>query len=68
VLRRREPLRPRPYRVWGYPIVPMIFILASGAFVLNTLLERPKESLIGLGFLAAGVPVYWLSSRGARQS
>jgi APA family basic amino acid/polyamine antiporter len=47
--------------------VPAIFILASGAFVLNTLLERPKESLIGLTFLAAGIPVYWVSSRAARQ-
>jgi len=68
VLRRREPHRPRPYRVWGYPVVPVIFIVASGAFVLNTLLERPKESLIGLTFLAAGVPVYWLSSRATRHS
>jgi APA family basic amino acid/polyamine antiporter len=65
-LRRRRPDLPRPYRVWGYPIVPAIFILASGAFVLNTLIERPKESLAGLAFLALGIPFYVLSRRGAR--
>ena len=65
VLRRRDPDRPRPYRVWAYPAVPIVFILASGAFVLNTLVERPKESLAGLGFLALGVPVYWYQRRSA---
>lgn len=57
-LRRLRPDLPRPYRVWGYPIVPAVFIAASGAFVLNTLIERPTESLAGLGLLALGVPVY----------
>jgi APA family basic amino acid/polyamine antiporter len=64
-LRRLRPDLPRPYRVWGYPIVPAIFILASGAFVLNILIERPKESLAGLGLLALGLPVYWFSKRSA---
>jgi APA family basic amino acid/polyamine antiporter len=63
LLRRRRPDLPRPYRVWGYPIVPAVFILASGAFVLNTLVERPKESLAGLAFLALGLPVYWYQRR-----
>jgi APA family basic amino acid/polyamine antiporter len=62
-LRRLRPDLPRPYKVWGYPWVPVVFILASGAFVLNTLVERPKESLAGLVFLAAGLPVYWLTAR-----
>ncbi len=64
-LRRLRPDLPRPYRVWGYPIVPAIFIVASGAFVLNILIERPKESLAGLGLLALGLPVYWFSKRSA---
>jgi basic amino acid/polyamine antiporter, APA family len=58
-LRRTRPEHPRPYRVLGYPFVPAVFILASAAFVLNTLLERPRESLAGLGLLALGLPVYW---------
>jgi APA family basic amino acid/polyamine antiporter len=67
-LRRLRPDHPRPYRVWAYPVVPIVFILASGAVVLNTLVEKPKESLAGLGFLALGLPFYWHSTRGARQS
>jgi APA family basic amino acid/polyamine antiporter len=58
-LRRLLPDHPRPYRVWGYPVVPAIFVAGSLAFVLNTLLERPIESLTGLGLLALGLPVYW---------
>jgi APA family basic amino acid/polyamine antiporter len=53
------PDRPRPYRTWGYPVVPLAFVLGSTAFVINTLLERPMESLAGLGLLALGLPVYW---------
>ena len=58
-LRRTMPDRPRPYRTWGYPIVPLVFILGSLAFVLNTLVERPVESLAGLGLLALGLPAFW---------
>ena len=65
-LRRTRPDHPRPYRVWGYPIVPGVFVAASAAFVLNTLVERPKESLAGLGLLALGLPVYWYSKRPER--
>lgn len=62
-LRRTRPDHPRPYRVWGYPWVPGIFILSSTAFVVNTLVEFPKESFAGLGLLALGLPVYWYCKR-----
>ena len=62
-LRRTHPNHPRPYLAWGYPVVPALFILGSAAFVLNTLLERPVESITGLGLVLAGVPVYWYSRR-----
>ena len=62
-LRRLRPDVPRPYRVWGYPIVPIIYITASGALVLNTLIERPRESIAGLVFLGLGLPVYWYARR-----
>ena len=64
-LRRTRPDHPRPYRVWGYPYVPAVFIAASLAFVLNTLFEKPTESLAGLGLLALGLPVYWYFKRGS---
>jgi APA family basic amino acid/polyamine antiporter len=61
VLRVKQPDRPRPYRVTGYPIVPGVFVLTSLAFVLNSLIERPTESLLGFGILLLGVPafLYW---------
>src|SRR3954467_1006996 len=62
-LRRLRPDAPRPYRVWGYPFVPLFYIATSGAFVLNTLREYPAESFAGLAFLALGLPVYWYSKK-----
>lgn len=58
-LRRTQPDHPRPYRAWGYPVVPSLFVLGSLAFVVNTLVERPFESIAGLALLALGLPVYW---------
>jgi APA family basic amino acid/polyamine antiporter len=58
VLRRRRPGVERPYRVFGYPWVPLLFILASVLLVGNTLAEKPVESLVGLALLAIGVPAY----------
>ena len=63
VLRRTRPDAARPYRTWGYPSVPLVFVIGSAAFVLNTLMERPVESLAGLGLLVIGLPVYWLSRK-----
>jgi basic amino acid/polyamine antiporter, APA family len=62
-LRFTRPDVPRPYRAWGYPIVPALFIIGSVAFVINTLIERPGESLTGLFLLALGLPAYWYWSR-----
>ncbi len=58
VLRRNRPDLERPYRVFGYPCVPMLFILGSFLLLAITLVEKPVESLIGLFFIAAGVPAY----------
>ena len=66
VLRRTRPEHPRPYRTWGYPVVPILFILACLLLVGNTLAERPVESLLGLGLLALGLPAYlWFRKRTA---
>ena len=47
-----------PYRVFGYPWVPVLFVLASMLLLVNTLVEKPVESVIGLLLMAAGVPAY----------
>jgi basic amino acid/polyamine antiporter, APA family len=66
VLRRTRPDHPRPYRTWGYPVVPALFILACVLLIGNTLAERPVESLLGLGLLALGLPAYlWFRKRTA---
>jgi APA family basic amino acid/polyamine antiporter len=62
-LRKTQADRPRPYRVWGYPFVPAVFVLSTGVLVLSTLIERPMESLLGLGLVALGLPAYWYWSR-----
>jgi APA family basic amino acid/polyamine antiporter len=63
VLRRRNPDWPRPYRVPLYPWLPILYVAASAVIVANTLLSRPAESLIGLGIILAGVPLYFLWRR-----
>ena len=50
----------RPIRAWGYPIIPIIFIVISAVFVGNTIFARPEESLYGLAVLALGFPVFYL--------
>jgi APA family basic amino acid/polyamine antiporter len=68
VLRRKQPNATRPYKTLGYPITPIIFIVIAVWFVVNTLIERPKESWAGLAFLALGVPVYYFWRRINRTS
>ena len=61
VLRSRRPDAPRPYRALGYPVIPALYVLGSFALVWNTLMERPTESIAGLGLVALGLPfyIYW---------
>ena len=66
VLRARRPDMPRPYRALGYPVVPALYVLGSFALVWNTLMERPTESIAGLGLVAMGLPFYLYWSRSAR--
>jgi basic amino acid/polyamine antiporter, APA family len=67
-LRRTRPDKVRPYRTWGYPVVPAVFVLSTGILVVSTLIERPVESIAGLGFLALGLPAFWYWSRPARRA
>ena len=63
VLRRRRPELPRPYRVWGYPFVPAVFLLASAGMVANALVTDPANTGVTLLIIAVGLPVYWLRGR-----
>ena len=63
-LRKKRPELPRPYKAWGYPVVPMIFILALSGILVNTLVRRPVESLAGSVLMVAGIPVYYMWKKG----
>ena len=62
-LRKKRPDLPRPYKTWGYPFVPAIFIITSCGILLNTLLEKPVEALAGLLLTAVGIPAYFYWKR-----
>jgi amino acid transporter len=59
VLRRTRPDLARPYRTWGYPVVPILFLLASLAMVINALWTDPVNTGITFGIILAGVPAYF---------
>ncbi len=59
VLRKKQPDLHRPYKVWGYPWVPALFILFSLAVMVNTFFESPGQSLMGLGLTFLGLPAYY---------
>jgi len=60
-LRRTAPQVARPYRTWGYPVTPIVFIAFALLLVGNTIRELPRESAVGAGLIALGLPgyLYW---------
>lgn len=65
-LRIKKPDAPRPFRVPGYPLTPIIFVLAAAAIVGNTIWSQPGQSAIGIGLVLLGAPVYmWWRKRSA---
>ena len=58
-LRRRRADLPRPYRAWGYPVTPLLFIGFSVWLVANTIREDPIDSAVAAGLILVGLPVYW---------
>lgn len=64
VFRWREPDAERPFRVWGYPFAPALFVVASAAMVVQSVLRVPGPSLAGVALILLGVPVFWWMRRG----
>jgi amino acid transporter len=60
LLRWKRPDLHRPYRTWGYPVVPILFLLASLAMLGNALIRQPGPTLFGFGVILAGVPAFYL--------
>jgi APA family basic amino acid/polyamine antiporter len=63
VLRRRRPDLARPYRTWGYPVTPLLFLAISAWMLWHILCSKPLESLVGLGTAALGLILYLLSAK-----
>jgi APA family basic amino acid/polyamine antiporter len=64
IFRRKYPDAERPYKAWGYPVVPVIFLFVAGWLLINTMMTAPLQSFIGIGLIVLGLPVYYyLTSR-----
>jgi basic amino acid/polyamine antiporter, APA family len=59
VLRKKHPEWHRPYHTFAYPITPILYALMNGVIIVSTLIQKPEQSLWGLGLLVTGIPVYW---------
>jgi APA family basic amino acid/polyamine antiporter len=59
ILRRKYPDMPRPYKMWGYPVTPLVFVAVAAWFVANTLISKPGPSSVGLLIILSGVPAYF---------
>jgi amino acid transporter len=67
-LRRIEPGLTRPYRAWGYPWTPLIFLFAALALTINLWMVRPVRSSLGLAVIIAGIPFFYRWQKAARAS
>jgi APA family basic amino acid/polyamine antiporter len=63
VLRKKEPNTPRPYKAWGYPIVPFLYILITSLICIDLLVFSFTNSIIGIVIILLGIPVYYLFSK-----
>src|SRR5438552_3693633 len=68
VYRKHEPDAERPYRVPGYPVTPLVFIVAAVALVANTVITQPRRAAVGLAIVLAGAPAYAIWRRRAKQA
>jgi basic amino acid/polyamine antiporter, APA family len=67
ILRKKMPDAPRPYKVWGYPVVPAVFIIFSAGLVLNTIFSRPREAMLGMILILTSVPMYFWFRKNKQQ-
>jgi APA family basic amino acid/polyamine antiporter len=59
VLRIKRPSMDRPYRTWGYPLVPILFVAGALILLISTAIDRPRESLMGIALILLGLPFYF---------
>jgi basic amino acid/polyamine antiporter, APA family len=62
-LRKTEPDTPRPYKAFGYPLIPALYILLAGAICIDLLIFKPQNTLLGLLIMSIGLPVYYFFNK-----
>ena len=67
ILRRKMPDAHRPYKVWGYPVIPAIFIIFCIGLFFNTIITRPREAIMGVILILSGIPVYFFINKKYRK-
>jgi APA family basic amino acid/polyamine antiporter len=68
ILRIKKPDIPRPYKAWGYPVIPALYILTTTFIMVILLLYKPNYTFPGLVIVLIGIPVYYLWRRSSRNS
>lgn len=68
VFRKKMPDAERPYRAFGYPVVPILFLLVAGWLIVNTIWTSPRQSFAGIFLILLGLPVYYYLTRSSRQT
>ena len=64
VLRWRQPDLPRPFRAWGYPVTPIVFLALTGWTLVFVLRDEPRAGLLGLAVVAVGLAFYFVTAHG----
>ena len=68
ILRKKRPDLERPYKAFGYPVVPIIYMILASAFCISLIIYRPDFTIRGLLIVLAGIPVYYLTLKNKRGS
>lgn len=68
IFRKRMPDAERPYRTWGYPVVPVIFLLVSTWLIFQTIINTPRQSAIGVFLILLGLPIYYVLNRSQKST
>ncbi len=68
VLRKTQPNIPRPYKIWGYPVLPALYILLAAGFCISVLYYKTDYTLRGLGIVLLGIPIYYLVKAGINRT
>jgi APA family basic amino acid/polyamine antiporter len=60
ILRKKQPDTPRPYKAFGYPLIPAIYLIFAAGLCINLLIYKPIPSWAGVGIVALGIPVFYI--------